>query len=201
MDNEKARLNFTKDGIQVLATSYSLGLRGITLKGDLRCEQSSGQSYLSISMTFDGGGRSRVYQTYSKDIDEGVRMEIDLDEKDMIILFKDGQSYACKQIRVPLYDKQPWLEVRCNTEEWIKIELLQDEYDLWYPPSDDASTVQYTISEEGDYVLSCPGTRMNGTMHTERSNRSESAQESALSMTAAQHLATAAGSTGQNGLG
>ena len=133
--------------------------------------------------------------------DEEVRMEMDLDEKDMIILFKDGHSYACKQIRVPLYDKPPWLEVRCDTEEWIKIELVQDEYDSWYPPSDDANTVQYTISEEGDCVLSYPGTRMNDPMYTERSNRSGSAQESTLSMTAAQHMATAADSTGQSGSG
>ena len=184
MDNEKARLKFTKDGIQfrvegynglkVLATSYSLGMRGITLKGDLRCEQSTGQSYLWISRTFYGGGRSRVYDEGQSD--EEVRCEMDLDEKDMIILFKDSQSYACKQIRFPLYDKQPWLEVQYNTEEWIKIELLQDEYDLWYPPSDDASKVQYTISEQGDYVISYPGIRMNSTMHTERSNRGGSGE-------------------------
>ena len=30
-------------------------------------------------------------------IDEGIRIEADLDEKNMIILLKDGQSYACKK--------------------------------------------------------------------------------------------------------
>ncbi len=128
MDNEEARLKLTKDGVEVLATSYSSSSRGITLKGGDRCEQATGENRRSMSMTFGREGSQRVYDTHDNDgVYRDTKMELDLDEKDMEVVLKDGQTYACKKIRFPLENQFLNIEVLNNIEKWMQIELLHDE--------------------------------------------------------------------------